>query len=468
MKVNNHFLTLEAVEKLHRATLKVLKEVGVRFDQDEAVERFKEKGFLVRGRQVFFQEHEIQEALDKVPQKFILSGRTSTDDVQVGEGKTIFAPASGPVYIQRDGKRNTTTAQDYIDLLKIYQTSKEVPVINANMTEPQDLPFEERDVFRLKKCLEMTTKPLMGFTTGKVDSRRCVKMIKEFYNNNEGHYVLGIISPVSPLCYDESMIEGMEVYAQENQPLLIASCSLPGATSPVTIAGSLVTNNAEVLAGVVYSQLLRPGLPVIYGGTTPSCDMRMVSPAIGSPETGLMTYGVRALSAYYGLPCRSGGSLTDANQLDMQAGIESTYTLLSAAMAGIDFVVQSCGIMESFNVLSFEKVIIDEENIRLAKRYVRGFEVTDEKIAYDIIAKVGSQGTYITEDHTFQNFKDDFSPAQLMSKEGFDQWQEKGSPSLVDKAKNIIVKRIEQYREPILSEEQKKYLSQIGGQVNEF
>ena len=461
MKIRDNFFTEQEIEKLHKATVRVLSEVGVEFNTKDALELFRQNNVKVEGKKVFIDEDTLWKALNTVPSEFTLSGRTEKDDVLVGGGNTVYAPASGPVYVQRDNERRSTTSEDYIDLLKIFQTSDVIPVINANMTEPQDIDFEERDSFRLKNCLEMTTKPLMGFTTGRSDSESCIKTIKGFYEGTNKHVVLGVISPVSPLCFDESMIEGMNVYARENQPVLIASCSLPGATSPVTMAGTLVTNNAEVLAGIVYTQLLRPGLPVIYGGTTPSCDMRMVTPAIGSPETGLFTYGYRALSEHYGMPCRSGGSLTDSNTADMQAGIESTYSILTASIAGIDYVLQSCGILESFNSLCFEKIIIDEENIKMAKRYVLGFEITDETIAFDVIKEVGSEGTYITSDHTYANFRDTFIQASLFSKEPYENWEINGKKDVFESAKVALVKRLEGYRKPELTEEQVEYLKSI-------
>ncbi|MBN2285870.1 MAG: trimethylamine methyltransferase family protein [Tissierellales bacterium] len=461
MKIRNYFLSDEEIKTLHQATIRVLTESGVEFNHEDALALFKKNNVRVEGKQVYINEEILQKTLKTVPKEFVLSGRRKEDDVLIGAGNTVYAPASGPVFTQRDNERRPTTGEDYINLLKLFQTSPVIPIVNANMTEPQDMAFEDRDIFRLKNCLALTTKPLMGFTTGTRDAKRCVETIKGFYNNEDKHYVLGVISPVSPLCFDESMIEGMMAYATENQPVLIASCSLPGATSPVTIAGSLVTNNAEVLAGIVYTQLLRPGLPVIYGGTTTSCDMRMVTPAIGSPETGLFTYGVRGLSAYYGLPCRSGGSLTDSKSPDMQAGIESTYTLLSAAIAGIDYVLQACGILESFSSICFEKIVMDEENIKLAKRYVSGFEINEKTLAIDVIKEVGTQGTYITQNHTYQHFKDDFIQATLMSKDGYEQWEKAGSKSFFQTASQVVEKRLSNYIQPELSDSQKDYLEKL-------
>jgi len=461
MKLNSNFFKEKEIQKLHKATLEVLSEVGVKFSTEKALKIFKEKGVKVKGNKVFIDEKTLMDALDKVPKEFVLSGKEEEKDILIGGGGTIYAPASGPVYVQRKNKKRSTTCEDYIDLLKIYETSEVIPVINANMTEPQDIPMEERIKFRLKNCLEITSKPLMGFTTGRKDSKECIEMIKGFYEDKNKHYVLGVISPVSPLCFDKSMIEGMEAYAEENQPVLIASCSLPGATSPVTMAGTLVTNNAEVLAGIVYTQLLKPGLPVIYSSTSTSCDMRMLSPAIGAPETGLFTYGVRALSSYYGLPCRSGGSLTDSNTVDMQAGIESTYTLLSASIAGIDYVLQSCGILESFNSVCLEKIIIDEENIKCARRYTKGFEINDTTIALDVIKEVGNEGTYVTTTHTYQHFKEEFISADLMSKESYDSWKEKGSKDIFERAGERVEERLNSYEKLELSEMQKEYLNNL-------
>ena len=460
MRVRGTFFSDQEIAMLHQGTIKVLENTGVEINHPEALEVFRASGLRVEGKRVYIDEASLWKALKTVPDSFVLSGRTKNDDVLIGGGKTVYAPASGPVYVQRGHDRRMTSCGDYIDLLKIFQTLEEIPVVNANMTEPQDIDFEARDVFRLKECLRLTTKPLMGFTTGKAVSERCIQIIKDFYRDETEYYrVMGVISPVSPLCYDEAMLEGMIAYAAAKQPVLIASCSLPGASSPVTIAGSLVTNNAEVLTGVVLTQLLCPGMPVIYGGTTTACDMRMVSPAIGSPETGLFTYGVRGLSAYYGLPCRSGGSLTDAKLPDMQAGIESTYSLLSAAIAGVDFVLQSCGILESFNAICFEKIIIDEENVRMAKRYVDGFEINEETLVLELIEEIGPGGTFIGSHHTFEHFRDDFLQAGLMSKEGYEPWVKGGKKDLFQNAEQRAESIIANFEMPELSESQIQYLN---------
>lgn len=461
MEIKSNFFTAEEISMLHDETVRVLTNVGIEFCEDKALDIFKENGFRVEGRRVYINEDNLNKALKSIKKTFILKGRTERDDVVVGNGKTIFAPGGGTVFVREGNERRSATSEDYENFLKLNQTSKVISIANPNMTEPQDMPVDERNIYRLVKCLEMTTKPLMGFTTGHDISRQCVKTIKKFRETENDHVVIGIISPLSPLSFDKSMIEGMMIYASENQPVIVTSCSLPGATSPVTMAGSLVTNNAEILAGIVFTQLVKPGLPVVYGGTTTACDMKTVAPAIGSPETGLFTNGFRALSEYYGLPCRSGGSLTDSKVPDMQAGMESTYSLLSGVMAGVDFMLHSCGILESFNVLSYEKFIIDEENISMAFRYISGFEISPTTIAYDAIVETGPQGNFMMNDHTFEHFRDDFHVPDIASRELFGNWDDAGGLRIDELARKIYKSRLDSYEVPLLTTDQNKILRDL-------
>jgi len=458
MIAKSSFLSKQEIHALHEATLKVLSETGVRFLNQTALDLFKKRGAKVDGQTVYIDSKLLEEALSSAPRSFKLYGRENSDTVEIGGGKPAYSPASGPIFVKRGGEKRLASTEDYINFLKLSQTSKVINVTNYIVVEPQDMQEDKRKLYQVASALKYSTKPLIGITLGNGRTQQCFELVRNFYGGLDENRLLGIISPISPLLYDAHMIENVIEYAQAGQPLMFASCSQPGATSPATIAGTLVIDNAQQLAGIVLSQIIKPGLPVIYGSTSTSCDMRYASPAIGSPETALITLAISELSKFYNLPCRSGGTLTDSKVPDMQAGLESMMTMMSAMISGVDFILHACGIMDSFNTLSYEKFIIDEETVSIAERFVTGFEVNDEKLALDVINALGPGGMYLGEEHTATHYRKELCTPQLFSRESYLDWEKGGMQSLEQRASDEIEKRLKNYKQPDLTHEQEGLL----------
>ncbi|MEL7563441.1 MAG: trimethylamine methyltransferase family protein [Dehalobacterium sp.] len=460
MKVKADFLEKDEIEKLHEATLYVLSRVGVSMQNDKVLEILRHHGAKVDGNKVLIRENLLREALAAVPKSFPVQGRETKNDVIIGGDAPVFASASGPVYVRRGQHKYLAKDEDFINFIKLSESSKVLNVTNYIMVEPQDVDPERRKMHQVACCLKYSTKPLIGITMGDGATKRCLKLVENFFGSLAEHRLIGIISPISPLVYDEQMLDHVIQYAEAGQPLLFASCSLPGATSPITLSGTMVIDNAEVLAGIVLSQLIRPGLPVIFGNTSTACDMRYASPAIGSPETALITLTTAALSKFYGIPCRSGGNLTDAKTADMQAGLESMLTILPSLISGVDFVLQSCGILESFNTISYEKFVIDEETLAIAKRFVAGYEIREELMGLSMIEKSGPGANFLGEQHTIDFFRKEQYVSGLFSKEGYAQWEEKGALPIEQRAGQSIEKRLREYTEPGITKDQEKILGE--------
>lgn len=455
MKVRSNFLDINEIEKIHSMTLKILSEVGVEIDCKEIVELFKKNGAKTDGNKVFIDEILFNKALSTVPKEFELYGRRGS--IKVGGDSKIIAPVSGPIMVMEGNQTRGNTADDFVKFQKLHHSSKVMDVINPNLIEPQDIDRENVRNYQMAVCLKYSDKPMIGFTTSSKASIDSINMTQEFYDHKD-NVVLGIISVISPLKYDDAMMEATQIFAEKNQPLMFACCSLPGATSPTTISGTIAVNNAEVLAGIIISQLLRPGLPVLYGNTTGSCDLRYVSPAIGTVETGLIIYAAAAMAAYYGIPCRTGGALSDAKAVDWQAGIESTVTMLPSLMSTSNFILQSCGVMDSFNIMSYEKFILDEQNIEMLLRMTKGFDVLDTEEEFDLIKNVGPGGQYLQEMHTAMNFRKEHYTAKLFNKAGYEMWQNAGAQSVLENASKEVQKRLEGHKYVENTEAQEKIL----------
>ncbi|MEG0379929.1 MAG: trimethylamine methyltransferase family protein, partial [Eubacterium sp.] len=227
------------------------------------------------------------------------------------------------------------------------------------------------------------------------DFAKGIQIIKEFEDKQNDYVSIITVNTLSPLCYDHDPLEKVLVAVEENQPVWITPCAMPVLTAPPSVMSMLAMTNAEVLGGLILCQLLKPGLPCIYGNTSASTNLRTIQLSIGAPETVLIAYATKALADYYHLPCRAGGGLSDAKDFDFQAGAESMMLIQASLDANPDIIFHACGTIGSFNVVSFEKFLADEDIYRMTKRLLDGVDCSPEKECFDTIKKVGPRGAFL-------------------------------------------------------------------------
>jgi len=244
------------------------------------------------------------------------------------------------------------------------------------------------------------------------------------------------------------MCGGIMEYAKAGMPQLISSLAIAGATSPVTMEGTLVVQNAEILAGITLSQLVREGTPVVFAGSSSATAMRYGTLSIGAPEMAINTAATAQMGRFYNLPVRGGGALTDSKTIDSQAAYESMMSMMMATMSGINFVLHSAGILESYITASYEKFIIDDEICGMCKRIKQGEEITVEKLAEDAIREAGPGGEYLTHMHTFKHFKQALYTPVMDGRDNFTSWKSKGGLTMEHQANARYKKILENYEEP--------------------
>jgi trimethylamine--corrinoid protein Co-methyltransferase len=244
----------------------------------------------------------------------------------------------------------------------------------------------------------------------------------------------GICSTVSPLQMSQIQLEGMLVCAEYGQPVTMAPEGIAGLSAPVTLAGLLVQENANILAHIVLAQLFRPGTPVLYGTVSTIANMRNGTVALGAVETGLITAASVQLARFYGLPCRSVGSTTESKREDYQAGFERFATLIPAVLGGVDYIT-CAGTLDSSMLESDALLVLDDEVCGAALRMARGIEVNETTLAMDVIRRVGFSGSYITDKHTTKNFRAEHFIPQLMVREPYEAWENAGAKSALDNAR---------------------------------
>jgi trimethylamine--corrinoid protein Co-methyltransferase len=245
---------------------------------------------------------------------------------------------------------------------------------------------------------------------------------------------ISLINSLSPLGYSKETLEALVVFAKARQPVVIAALMMAGSTGPITLAGVLSTQTAELLAGVALTQMISPGTPVVMGSTSTNIDMRSGALAIGSPELSQMIVAHGQLARRFGVPSRSGGALTDASYPDAQAGFESMMSLLTTFNSGIDFVLHAGGILASYLAFSYEKLVLDDEACGMVRRFHEGFPVDDESLAYEVSASVGPGGNYLMEMQTVLRCRKEFWVPALCDRGGVDTWMESGKQDAVSRA----------------------------------
>ncbi|HEY72631.1 MAG: hypothetical protein DRJ03_25855 [Chloroflexi bacterium] len=307
-------------------------------------------------------------------------------------------------------------------------------------------------------------KPFIGSSERAVGAYHTMEMASILFGEDrvkEQPVTIGLINSFSPLGYSGEMLQALMEYARWRQPVIIAALAMAGSTGPITLAGVLAMQTAELLAGIALTQLISPGAPAIFGSTSTNIDMRSGALAIGAPELSLMIAAHAQLARHYGLPSRSGGALTDASYPDAQAGFESMLALLTTINSGVDFVLHAGGILSSYLAFSYEKFVLDDEMCGMVRRLQRGIEVTPETLAYDVITQVGSGGNYLAEMHTVKRCRTEFWQPAICDRSGVEAWMAGGRQDAVARARQRWQKLLEEHEDPSLDEATARQLQEF-------
>ena len=448
-------LTNEQVEQIHETSIQILSQIGVEYGYPPALEMLKKGGAKVEGQRVFFSGRLIEAQIRKAPAKFKLYARDPEKDVIIGGDNIAFTPGYGaPFVTEMKSGRRKGTIKDFVNFVKLTGASPNLDICSGTVIEPNDVPHEIRHAQMLYTAMKYSDKCFMGSAMGAQAARDSIRMASILFGSEaqlaEKPRFISILGSLSPLKYDPRMLGALMEYAKAGQPQLISSLSIAGATGPVTLAGNLALQNAEILAGIVLSQLVREGTPVIFAGVSSNAEMRSGALSIGSPEMAINTAATAQMARYYNLPSRSGGAVCDAKIPDAQAAYESMMSLLMAQVSGINFVLHTAGILDTYNCMSYEKFIIDDEMCGMVKRIKKGFKVNDDTLGLNAIKEAGPGGHFLDKDHTYKHFRGELYQPTLSNRDDFDGWYAKGSPQSMEAANKKYKEILESYEVPEL------------------
>ena len=452
---NFEVLTEEALEIIEYNAETILEEVGVNFvNNPAALDRWRAAGAMVDGERVRIPRGLARKLISTAPSQFTQHARNPERNVVIGGKNLVLAPVYGPPFVRdMDGGRRYATMEDFRNFVKLGYMSKWLHHSGGTVCEPTDVAVNKRHLDMLLAHMTLSDKPFMGSVTEPSRAQDSVDMCeilfgKEFVQENT--VMTSLINVNSPMTFDDVMMGAMEVYAANNQACILSPFIVGGAMAPVSVAGTLTQVLAEVLAGISYNQLIRPGAPVIFGAFVTSIDMNSGAPTFGTPEASHILYGAGQLARRLNLPFRSGGGLCGSKLPDAQAAYETANTLNAALMGGVNFMLHACGWLEGGLVSSYEKFVMDADQLGVLHHLAKGVMSDENAQAMDAIREVGPGGHYFGCAHTQANFKDAFWRTNVLDYKPFETWEEEGARDTMTLANQKVKTMLATYEEPEL------------------
>lgn len=441
-------LSDDHIESIHRASLRILAEIGVEVLGDRALEAFVGAGAVVdrSTRRVRLDPAQAEALIATAPTTFKLHARNPDRDLEFGGPNLVFSSVGGPAFVSDlDRGRRAGNYADFVDFVRIIGALDVIHQEGGGPLEPNDLPVETRhlDMYRTFAVELDKTWHCLGFGARPVDDAIEVACLIRGVDRDtlvREPSLMTIINTNSPLRLDGPMGDGLMEMALHGQPVVATPFTLAGAMSPVSLAGALAQQNAEALFLVALAQVVRPGAPMVYGAFTSNVDMRTGSPAFGTPESVKGQLASGQLARRYGLPWRSSNA-TASNVVDGQAAYESEMAVWGAVMGGVNLLYQGAGWLEGGLTASYEKLILDAEILQMLAEVLQPLEVDEASLGFEAIADVGPGGHFFGTAHTLARYETAFYRPLVSDWRNFETWQADGARTVTERA-NAAWKRL--------------------------
>jgi len=471
-------LNPEQLERVHQASLTVLRDMGVEFMSSEALDVLERAGAEVdRETQIVrFDPALVEESLSHAPSEFDVEARNPDHSFHIGGDHMVFTlVSSAPNINDLDRGRRPGTFEDQCNLIRLEQSLNVLHTGAITPVEALDMPVHSRHLDLVHAYLTLSDR---SFSARAIGSQRIIDTLEmtciaHGIDRDEMCKKPRIMTNVnvnSPRRMDAELLSGAMAMMDNGQPVAVTPFTLAGAMSPVTIAGSLTQQNAEALAVLAFTQMYKPGTPVIYGGFTSNVDMKSGAPAFGTPEYVKATIAGGQLARRYNLPYRS-SNVNAANSVDAQAAYESMMSLWACMMGGANLIWHGAGWLEGGLASSYEKLIIDADLLSQMVEIMQPIEVSDESLALEAIDEVGIAGHFFGTAHTLARYESAFFSPLASDWRNFEDWEDAGSPNAAQHANRIWKQLLEQYEPPPMDvgrrEELDEYLARRKAEIGE-
>lgn len=450
----------EGVLAIHDTAMRVLEEVGIRILNMDAVEIFRQHGCEISdptsdSALVKMGRDFVMEKVGLAPDSFTLTPRNTERTLQIGGKHMVFGNVSSPPnYSSLDEGRRTGTRSAYRMFLKLTQYFNCIHFAGGYPVEPMDIHPSVRHLDCLHDKLMLTDKVVHAYSLGKERVEDVMEMVRiagglsyEEFEATPRMYTN--INSTSPLIHDHPMLDGLMRLARRGQPTIITPFTLAGAMSPITLAGTVAQSVAEALIGVVLVQCIRPGCPVAIGTFSSNVDMKTGAPAFGTPDYMRTTQMTGQMARYYNLPLRASNTCV-SNAPDNQATWESAHSLFAAMTSGVNVVYHAAGWLEGGLCASFEKFVMDCEQLQQLIAYMKPVRWDEEDLAFDAMREVGQGGHFFGIQHTQQRYETAFYSPFLSDWSNFENWEDRGAEQTVERANRVGKKILEEYEAPAM------------------
>ncbi len=435
-------LSEEDMNTIHETSMKVFSEIGIKVNNDEAFEMFSRVASSAdrENKIIKLDQETVMRLISTAPPVITLYGQKPEHTLHVG-GENVYAGTGGTaLYVIEPGKdeRRQAKLKDLKDIARVVNEMKNIDFFMLPVL-PADVDDEHIDVNRFGAALSYQSKHVTGGVYTIEGIREVIRMAEIIAGSPQALKERPLVSfvtccGISPFVLDDHYSKLTLEVCRAGIPVITPVEPLCGSTSPVTLAGNLVVQNVDTLAGVMLTQLANPGSPVFYGCISSISDMKDLKYLSGAVEMGLMNAAASQLARNYNLPIYATAGMSDSKTLDAQAGYESAITSLLVAMAGGNYIHDAAGLLEFCMTASLEKYVIDDEILGMTKRALRGIEITPDSLAFDVMKKIGPGGHFVSSRHTRKFMrKEQFHP-KISDRSTREEWLNNGSPDTRKKA----------------------------------
>ena len=453
----------DELEAIHEASLRVLAETGIDFLDETARRQLVDVGCRVDGDRVRFDPDLVMHLVSTAPAEFTMHAPSPARNLHMGGDVLTFTSVASPPFVtglgrdRRDGNRD-----DYRNLIKLGQVLNAVHTVAGYPVEPMDLHPSVRHLYATHDMLTLSDKVPFVYSLSRQRNLDAIEMTRIARGADHDAMdvepsLYSVINASTPLRYDTVMLHGIQEMSARNQCIVITPFTLAGAMAPVTVAGALVLQNAEALAGIAYTQVVRAGAPVIYGGFTSNVDMRSGAPAFGTPEYWKACLIGGQLARRYGFPYRS-SNVNASNSVDAQSAYESVIALWGAVMGGVNLLLHGAGWLEGGLLASYEKMVIDADLLNMVTAMLEPVVIDDAALAVEAIAEVGPAGHFFGTQHTQDRYATEHFQPMVSSWANFETWDEGGRIEAHQRAEALARTLVDAHQEPPMAADRRAAL----------
>ena len=434
---------LEGVEQIHALAMKIIEEIGVDFRENKAIETWSKTEAEIQDQRVRIGQKTLLDLISKAPSEYIHHARNPNRSVMIGRSSMVVSPSYGPPFIyDLDGIRRPAKLEDLNNLQKLNHMASSIHIAGGPLVEPMDIPVPHRHLHMTYSGLKYSDKPIIGNVTSKQRAKDTIEICKlvfgrEFATNN--CCTTSLINSNSPLVWDETMLESLRVYAENNHAVMCSPFSMTAASTPASNVGTMAIVTAEALMAVAYAQLIRPGSPMLFGVPAMTVALNTGAPVHGSPDSAIVQFLAGQMARRYGLPHRAIANVATSKSADMQGAYDSMWGLFPSFLSGAQWITMGGGMMEGTLGVGYAKTVIDFEQLDAFYHFCQGPKYHDLDEIFNTIKDVGPGGHFLGTKHTREANLFIFPSQNNVT---YEQWHEEGSKDServgLDKAKKWL------------------------------